>query len=119
MALVQLQMEEMLVSMNGYANIDIISHSWGTCLSYDLLNNSSIEVHDWVTMGSPLKRDTRKPVENTGNWFNYYSKKDPVTQYEIISTVPQFWGNVRCCEKKHTRWARVVSRPKHTAKQRT
>ena len=90
MALVQLQMEEMLVSMNGYANIDIISHSWGTCLSYDLLNNSSIEVHDWVTMGSPLKRDTRKPVENTGNWFNYYSKKDPVTQYEIYPPFPSF-----------------------------
>jgi hypothetical protein len=37
--------------MNGYANLDIISHSWGTTLSYDLMNNSSIEVHDWVTMG--------------------------------------------------------------------
>jgi hypothetical protein len=77
MALVQLQMEEMLVMMNGYANLDIISHSWGTCLSYDLLNNSSIEVHDWVTMGSPLKQNTQKPMENTGNWFNYYKRVSP------------------------------------------
>jgi len=48
MALVHLQMAEFLVWMNGYANIDIISHSWGTTLSYDLMNNSGIEVHDWL-----------------------------------------------------------------------
>jgi len=52
MALVHLQMAEFLVWMNGYANIDIISHSWGTTLTYDLQNNSGIETHNWVTMGS-------------------------------------------------------------------
>ena len=92
MALVQLQMEQMLVSMNGYANIDIISHSWGTCLSYDLLNNSSIEVKNWVTMGSPLKRNTPKPTANTRNWFNYYSQKDPVTHLEMYPTFPDILG---------------------------
>jgi hypothetical protein len=54
------------------------------------MNSSSIEVHNWVTMGSPLKHDTQKPVENTGNWFNYYSKKDPVTHYEIYPPFPSF-----------------------------
>ena len=88
MALVHLKMMEMLVSMNGYANVDIISHSWGTRLAYDLLNNSSIEVHDWVTMGSPLKHDTQKPAENTGNWFNYYSPNDPVTHLEMFPPFP-------------------------------
>jgi RHS repeat-associated protein len=92
MALVQLQMEEMLVMMNGYANLDIISHSWGTCLSYDLLNNSGIEVHDWVTMGSPLKQTTQKPAENTGNWFNYYSQKDPVMHFEMYPPFPDILG---------------------------
>jgi RHS repeat-associated protein len=88
MALVQLQMEEMLVSMNGYANIDIISHSWGTCLSYDLLNNSGIEVHDWVTMGSPLKQTTQKPAMNSGKWINYYDPNDKVTHLEIFPPFP-------------------------------
>jgi hypothetical protein len=88
MALVQLQMEEMLVSMNGYANIDIISHSWGTCLSYDLLNNSGIEVHDWVTMGSPLKQTTQKPAINSGKWINYYDPNDKVTHLEIFPPFP-------------------------------
>jgi RHS repeat-associated protein len=76
MALVHLQMAEFYVWMNGYANIDVISHSWGTCLSYDLLNNSSIEVHDWVTMGSVLKESTDKPVGVTGKWINMSSHSD-------------------------------------------
>ena len=58
MALVHLQMEEFLVWMNGYANINIISHSWGTTLTYDLQQTSGIETHNWVTMGSVLKEAT-------------------------------------------------------------
>jgi RHS repeat-associated protein len=88
MALVHLKMMEMLVSMNGYANIDIISHSWGTCLSYDLMNNSSVEVKDWVTMGSPLKQTTRKPIENTGKWINCYDLNDPIVHLEIFPPFP-------------------------------
>jgi hypothetical protein len=84
MALIHLQMAEELVSMKGYANIDIISHSWGTLLSYDLQSNSGIETHDWVTMGSPLKKTTDKPVYNTGKWINCYSLSDPVTHFEIF-----------------------------------
>jgi pimeloyl-ACP methyl ester carboxylesterase len=91
MALLHLQAAEELVSMKGYANIDIISHSWGTTLSYDLMNSTDVEVHDWVTMGSPLKWTTQKPDMNTGNWFNYYSLKDPVMHYEIYPPFPGFW----------------------------
>src|SRR5208283_3423651 len=50
MALVHLQLAQMLVWMNGYANINIISHSWGTALSYDLMNSGGIEMNNWVTM---------------------------------------------------------------------
>ena len=84
MALLHLQIAEELVSMKGYANIDIISHSWGTLLSYDLQQNSGIETHDWVTMGSPLKKTTDKPVCNTGKWINCYSLNNPVTHFEIF-----------------------------------
>jgi RHS repeat-associated protein len=88
MALVHLQMAEFLVWMNGYAKIDIISHSWGTTLSYDLMNSSDIEVKDWVTMGSPLKPTTEKPARNTGNWINCYSLHDPVTHFELFPPFP-------------------------------
>jgi hypothetical protein len=76
MALVHLQMAQFLVWMNGYANINIISHSWGTALTYDLQQNSSIETHTWVTMGSILKESTDKPVGVTGNWINLSSPED-------------------------------------------
>jgi RHS repeat-associated protein len=92
MALVHLQMAEMLVSMNGYANIDIISHGWGTTLSYDLMNNSGIEVHDWVTMGSPLKQTTGKPIMNTGKWINCYDTHDPVVHLEMYPPFPNVCG---------------------------
>jgi RHS repeat-associated protein len=92
MALVHLQMAEMLVSMNGYAYIDIISHSWGTTLSYDLMNSSSVEVHDWVTMGSPLKQTTQKPVMNTGKWINCYDTHDPVVHLEAFPPFPDVHG---------------------------
>jgi RHS repeat-associated protein len=77
MALIHLRMAEELVSMKGYANIDIISHSWGTTLTYDLQQTSEIETHDWVTMGSVLKESTPKPARLTGNWINFSSPDDP------------------------------------------
>ena len=92
MAFVHLQMAQMLVWMKGYGNIDIISHSWGTALSYDLMNSGGIEMHDWVTMGSPLKSTTDKPVWNTGRWINYYSLNDPVTHFEVYPPFPSFAG---------------------------
>jgi hypothetical protein len=88
---VHLQMAQMLVWMKGYSDINIISHSWGTTLSYDLMNSGGIEMHDWVTMGSPLKPTTDKPVWNTGKWINYYSPNDPVTHYEVYPPFPSFF----------------------------
>jgi RHS repeat-associated protein len=77
MALIHLQIAEELVSMKGYANIDIISHSWGTTLTYDLQQTSGIETHRWVTMGSVLKESTPKPARLTGDWINFSSPDDP------------------------------------------
>jgi RHS repeat-associated protein len=91
MALIHLRAAEELILMKGYGFFNIISHSWGTTLSYDLMNSSNIEVDNWVTMGSPLKWTTEKPLENTGNWFNYYSSKDPVMHYEIYPPFPSFY----------------------------
>jgi RHS repeat-associated protein len=88
MAFIHLQMAQMLVWMKGYDKMNIISHSWGTTLSYDLMNSGGIEMHDWVTMGSPLKTSTDKPVWNTGNWINCYSVKDWVTHFEIYPPFP-------------------------------
>jgi len=83
MAFVHLQMAQMIVWMKGYDKINVISHSWGTTLSYDLMNSGGIEMHDWVTMGSPLKKTTDKPVWVTGKWINCYSLNDPVTHFEV------------------------------------
>src|SRR5207249_6320432 len=83
MALVHLQMAQMLVWMKGYANINLISHSWGTTLTYDLQNSGGIEMQHWVTMGCPLKTPTVKPFWNMGKWINYYSWADPVMHFEL------------------------------------
>ena len=92
MALVHLQMAEFLIWMNGYANIDIISHSWGTTLTYDLQSNCDIETRNWVTMGSPLKTSTDKPTGNTGNWINMYDLHDPVVHFEMFPPFPNVNG---------------------------
>ena len=89
MALVHLQMTEFVVWMNGYANIDIISHSWGTTLTYDLQNTSGIETRNWVTMGAPLKSTTDKPALNTGLcgsiFRGYYD--GVVTRFEMYPAI--------------------------------
>ena len=72
----------------GYANIDIISHSWGTTLTYDLQNNSGIETHNWVTMGSVLKKSTDKPLGIKGNWINYSSPYDPAYYAALYPPFP-------------------------------
>jgi len=91
MALLHLKAAEEIVSMKGYEKMNLISHSWGTTLTYDLQNISDIEIHDWVTMGSPLKQTTTKPIHLTGNWINYYSRYDPVMHYEIYPPFPSFF----------------------------
>jgi len=87
-ALVHLEMTQFLVWMNGYENIDLISHSWGTTLTYDLQNSSGIPVRHWVTMGSPLKSTTPKPPGNTGDWINMYDLKDYVVHLEMFPPFP-------------------------------
>jgi len=69
--------------MKGYDKINVISHSWGTTLSYDLMNSGGIEMHDWVTMGSPLNHNISKPVWNTGKWINFYSYYDPIVYLDM------------------------------------
>jgi len=74
--------------LNPDANIDLISHSWGTTLTYDLQNRADIPNRHWVTMGSPLKSSTPKPPGNTGNWINCYSVWDPVIHFEVYPPFP-------------------------------
>jgi hypothetical protein len=69
--------------MKGYDKMNVISHSWGTCLSYDLLNSGGIEMNDWVTMGSPLNHNISKPSWNTGKWINFYSYYDPIVYLDM------------------------------------
>jgi hypothetical protein len=93
-AFVNLHTAQLLIWMKGYNDMNIISHSWGTTLAYDLMNSGGIEMHNWVTMGSPLKPTTDKPVWNTGKWINCYSLKDPVVRFEMyppFSNMP-LWG---------------------------
>jgi hypothetical protein len=92
MAFVHLQMAQMLVSMKGYANMNIISHSWGTTLAYDLQNAGGFEMQHWVTMGSPLKQTTDKPLWNTGNWINCHDFNDFVTGLEMYPPFPSTFG---------------------------
>ena len=88
LAFINLHTAQLLIWMKGYNDINIISHSWGTTLSYDLMNSGGIEMHDWVTMGSPLKTTTDKPFWNTGKWINCYSLADPVVHYELYPPFP-------------------------------
>jgi RHS repeat-associated protein len=83
LAFVHLQAAQMLVWMKGYSDINVISHSWGTCLAYDLMNSGGVEMHDWVTMGSPLNHNISKPVWNTGKWVNCYSHYDPIVYLDM------------------------------------
>jgi len=103
MAFVHLQIAQMLVWMKGYDNINIISHSWGTTLSYDLMSSGGIEMHDWVTMGSPLKKTTDKPVWVTGKWINCYSLNDPVTHFEVY---PPFTSGLAMLPNVKGGWGR-------------
>ena len=74
----------------GYANVNVIGHSWGTVLSKDALNTGVINVGLWATMGSPLACETQFdangqmilatsfPLFNHEKWMNFYNLCDPV-----------------------------------------
>jgi hypothetical protein len=79
MASIHLRVAQLTLWLKGYEKMNVISHSWGTTLGYDLLTGGGIEMNDWVTMGSPLNHDIQKPIWNTGKWINGYSSRDPVT----------------------------------------
>ena len=71
-------------------SVSIISHSWGTVVSYDALLDLEIElprlkVANFITLGSPLwmvrrlleDRSGRKPAQ-TGRWINIHARGDLV-----------------------------------------
>jgi RHS repeat-associated protein len=98
-AFINLTIAQLTIWMKGYNNMDVISHSWGTCLAYDMLNSGGIEMHDWVTMGSPLNHGISKPIWNEGLWINAFSTRDPVVYLNMYPnglinwspvSVPQF-----------------------------
>jgi len=47
------------------------------------MNSGGIEMHDWVTMGSPLNHGISKPFWNTGSWINFYSYYDPIVYLDM------------------------------------
>ena len=51
-----------------------------------------IETRNWVTMGSPLKSTTDKPVRNTGNWINLFDLNDPVVHLAMFPPFPSTPG---------------------------
>lgn len=78
-----LRLFALLVWMKGYERIDVMGHSWGTTLTYDLLTGGGIWAENWVTMGSPLREGTNKPTLITRNWINVYSQNDCVTYFNM------------------------------------
>jgi hypothetical protein len=83
LAFMHLRIAQMTLWMKGYTDMNVISHSWGTTLAYDMMNSGGIEMQHWVTMGSPLNSTVRKPVWNEGKWINAYSTRDPVVYLDM------------------------------------
>jgi len=93
-AFINLAIAQLTIWMKGYSDMNVISHSWGTCLAYDMLNSGGIEMHDWVTMGSPLNHDISKPLWNEGLWVNAYSTRDPVVYLNMYPNGLINWSPV-------------------------
>ena len=72
----------------GYDSINMIAHSWGTCITYDAIEQSGLGIKNWVTMGSPLRGDIGKPA-NVGRWSDFYSNTDPVTWLNCFPPFPE------------------------------
>jgi RHS repeat-associated protein len=71
------------VASRGYNKVNLLGHSWGAMLSYDVLKVSGVPVDNWVTLGSPLHQDTDKPASLRGKWLDVFSQSDPVTWLRI------------------------------------
>jgi len=93
-AFINLEIAQLTIWMKGYSDMNVISHSWGTCLAYDMLNSGGIEMHDWVTMGSPLNHAISKPLWNDGKWINCYSMRDPVVFLDMYPNSLISWSPV-------------------------
>lgn len=68
--------------MKGYANINVLAHSWGTVLSRDAMNSSGLSFGLWATMGSPL--GLTYPQFSYKKWQNFYSSEDPVPLLQSV-----------------------------------
>ena len=68
--------------MKGYANINVLAHSWGTVLSRDAMNSSGLSFGLWATMGSPL--GLTYPRFSYKKWQNFYSSEDPVPLLQSV-----------------------------------
>ena len=69
-----------LMLLQNYSAIDIVAHSWGTTITYDMAQVNTWR--NWVTMGSPLRWNTQRPGLK-GKWLNIYSVSDPVCTLNI------------------------------------
>ena len=63
----------------GYDELNFISHSWGTILSYQAIDMTPVPIENWVTMGSPMGAEIWTPAGLRGEWTNFYSNSDPIT----------------------------------------
>ncbi len=74
--------------MKGYAEVNVIAHSWGTVLSRDAMNYSGLSFGLWATMGSPLGQT--HPLFQYRKWQNYFTLADPVTHLADLLVVMRF-----------------------------
>lgn len=75
-AMVSLSNYLLEVVTKGYEHVNVISHSWGTVLSRDVLELLQVGVGAWVTMGSPLS--VFYPTFPKKHWLNVWNSVDPV-----------------------------------------
>jgi pimeloyl-ACP methyl ester carboxylesterase len=102
LALISFHLHLIMTWVKGYSDINVLGHSWGTALSYDLLDETPLPINHWVTMGSPLTRTTPKPTSVQGNWIDVYSNDDTVTLLEVHPPFPPF-----AVLASRANWARV------------
>jgi len=84
------------VQSQGYVNINVLSHSWGTFLAHRMLRTSGFPVQEWFTYGSPLGRDAARRLRPNGvaNWHNAYSTDDPIcTGMPRLASLLRIRGN--------------------------
>lgn len=78
---VQHQLRLKLAELSGDSEIHIVCHSWGTVVSYDVLNlwTACPAISSLITFGSPLwlpvvNNDRQNYLEKAARWTNVYNK---------------------------------------------